>query len=206
MDSNPGLRRYPGGGNGNPLQYSCLEKLMVRGTWWTIVHRVANSRTWLSAEAQSSIETGSVQFSSVAQLCPTLWLHGLQHARLACPSPTLGVYSNSYPFSQSCHPTISFSVIPFSSHLQSFPVSGSFPMSQFFPSGGQNIGVSALASVFPMNIQDWSPLGLTGWISLQSKGLSRDFSNATVRRHQVFSAQLSLQSNSHIHTWLLEKS
>ena len=154
MDSNPGLRRYPGGGNGNPLQYSCLEKLMVRGTWWTIVHRVANSRTWLSAEAQSSIETGSVQFSSVAQLCPTLWLHGLQHARLACPSPTLGVYSNSYPFSQSCHPTISFSVVPFSSCLQSFPASGSFQMSQFFASGGQSIGVSASTSVLPMNTQD----------------------------------------------------
>ena len=192
MDSNPGLRRYPGGGNGNPLQYSCLEKLMVRGTWWTIVHRVANSRTWLSAEAQSSIETGSVQFSSVAQLCPTLWLHGLQHARLACPSPTLGVYSNSYPFSQSCHPTISFSVIPFSSHLQSSPASGSFLMSQFFSSGGQNIGVSPSASVLPMNIHDRFPLRLTGFISLQSKELSGVFCNTTVQKHQFFSAQLSL--------------
>ena len=121
----------------------------------------------------------------------SLWSHGLQHARLPCPSPTPGACSNSCPSSQWCHPTISSSVIPFSSCLQSFPPSGSFPMSQFFPSGGQSIGVSASTSVLPMNIQDWS-LGWTGWISLQSKGLSRVFSNTTVQKHQFFSTQLSL--------------
>ena len=108
------------------------------------------------------------QFSSVAQACLTLWPHGLQHARPPCPSPTPGVYSNSCPLSQCCHPIISSSVIPFSSCLQSFPASGSFQMSQLFASGGQSIGVSASASVLPMNTQDWSPLGWTGWISSQS--------------------------------------
>ena len=127
-------------------------------------------------------------FSSVAQLFLTLWLHGLQHARPPCPSPTPGVYSDSCPSSQCCHPTISSSVMPFSSHLQFFPASGSFQMSQFFTSGGQSIGVSASASVLSMNIQDWSPLGWTGWISLQSKELSRVFSNTTVQRDQFFSA------------------
>ena len=110
--------------------------------------------------------------------------HGLQHVRLPCPSPTPGVYPNSCPSSRWCHPTISSSVIPFSSCLQSFPVSGSSPMSQFFASGGQSIGVSASASVLPMNIQDWFPLGWTGWISLPSKGFSRVFSNITVQKHQ----------------------
>ena len=129
--------------------------------------------------------------------------HGLQHARLPCPSPTPGDCSNSCPSSQWCHPTISSSVIPFSSCLQPFPASGSFPVSQFFVSGGQSIRASA--SVLPKNIQDWFPLGLTGWISLQSKGLSRVFSNTTVQKHQFFGTQLSSQSNSHIHTWLLEK-
>ena len=119
----------------------------------------------------------SVQFSSVTQLCPTLISHRLQHARPPCPSPTARGYSNSCPLSRWCHPTISSSVIPFSSHLQSFPASGSFSMSQFFVSGGQSIGISASASVLPVNIQDWFPLGWTGWISLQSKGLSRVFSN-----------------------------
>ena len=113
-----------------------------------------------------------VQFSSVAQSCPTLWPHGLQHTRLLSPSPTPRACSNSCPSSQWCHPTISSSVIPFSSSLQSFPVSGSFPMSQFFTSGGQNMGVSASSLVLPMNIQEWFSLGWTGWISLQSKGLS----------------------------------
>ena len=111
---------------------------------------------------------------------------GLQHARLPCPSPTPKTCSNSCPSSQWCHPTISSSVIPFSFHLQSFPASGSFQRSQFFTSGGQSIGVSASASAFPMNIQDWFPLGWTGWISLQSKGLSRVFSNTTVQKHQFF--------------------
>ena len=135
----------------------------------------------------------------------SLWPYGLQHARLPCPSPIPRVYSNSCPLSQWCHPMISFSVVLFSSHLQSFPAPGSFQMSQFFTSGGQRIGVSASASVLPMNIQDWFPLGLTGWISLLSKGLLRVFSNTTVQKHQFFSAQISLYSNSHIHTWLLEK-
>ena len=135
----------------------------------------------------------------------TLWPHGLQHARLPCPSPTLGAYSNSCPLSRWCHQTISSSVIPFSSHLQSFPASGSFQMSQLFTSGGQSNGVSASPSVLPMNIQDWFPLGLTGWISLLSRGLSRVFSNTTVQKHQ-FGTQPSICSDSHIHTWLLEKS
>ena len=131
--------------------------------------------------------------------------HELQHARPPCPSPTPGVYSNPCPSSRWCHPTISSSVVPFSSCPQSLPASGSFPMTQLFTWGGQSIGVSASAPVLPMNIQDWSPLGWTGCISLQSKGLSRVFSSTTVQKHQFFGAQLSSQSNSHIHTWPLEK-
>ena len=142
----------------------------------------------------------SVNFSSVAQS----WPHGLQHARPPCPSPTPGVYSNLCPLSRWCHPTISSSVVPFFCP-QSFPASGSFPMSQLFTSGGQRTGVSASASVLPMNTQDWSPLGWTGWISLQSKALSRVFSNTTVQKHQSFGTQPSSQSNSHIHTWPQEK-
>ena len=130
--------------------------------------------------------------------------HGLQHARLPCPSPTPRACSNSCPSSWWCHPTISSSVVPFSSCLQSFPASGSFPMSQFFTSGDQRTWASALASILPINIQDWSPLGWTGLI-LQPKGLSRIFSNTTVQKHQFFGAQPSSQSNSHIHTWLPEK-
>ena len=114
--------------------------------------------------------TVSVQFHR-SVMSDSLWPHGLQHARLPYPSPTPGAYSNSCPSSRWCHPTISTSVVPFSSHLQSFPASWSFPMSQFFASGGQSIGVLASASILPMNVQDWSPLGWTGWISLQSKGL-----------------------------------
>ena len=121
-----------------------------------------------------------------------LWSHGLQHARLPCPSPSPGVCTNSSPLSQWCHPINSSSVIPLSSCPQSFPASGSFSVSQLFSSGGQNIGVSASTSVLPMNTQDWSPLGWTGWISSQSKGLSRVFSNTTVQKHQFFGAQLSL--------------
>ena len=132
-----------------------------------------------------------VQFSCLV-VSSSLWLHGLQHARPPCAPPTPGVYSNSCPSSQWYHPTISFSVITFYSHLQSCPAAGSFWMSQFFASGGQSIGVSVSASVLPMNTQDWSPLGLTGWISLQSKRLSRVFSNTTVQKHQFFSSQLSL--------------
>ena len=120
----------------------------------------------------------------------SLWPHGLQHSRLPCPSPTPRACPNSCPLSPWCHPTISSSVIPFSSCLKSFPASRFFPMSQFFASGGQSIGASASASVLPMNTQDWSTLGWTGWISLQSKGLSRVFSNTTVQKHQFFSTQL----------------
>ena len=130
--------------------------------------------------------------------------HGLQHTRPPCPSPTPGVYSNLCPLSRWCHPIISPSVAPFSSCPQSFPVSGSLQMSHLFTLGGQNIGVSASTSVLPMNTQDWSLLGWTGWTSLQSKGLSRVFSNTTVQKQQFFGAQPSSQSNSHIHTWLLE--
>ena len=130
--------------------------------------------------------------------------HGLQHARPPCSSPTSGVYPNSRPLSRWCHPTISSSVIPFSSCPQSFPASGSFQMGQHFASSGQSIAVSASTSVLPMNTQDWSPLEWTSWISLQSMGLSRVF-NITVQKHQFFGAQLSSQSNSHIHIWLLEK-
>ena len=144
-----------------------------------------------------------VQFSHLV-LSDFLRPHELQDDRLPCPSPTPGACSNSGPLSQWCHPTISSSVVPFSSCLQSFPASGSFPMSQFFASGGQNIGVKASASVLPMSTQAWSPLELTGLVSLQSKGLSRVFSNTTVQKHQFFGTQLSLQSNTHIHT-LLEK-
>ena len=141
-----------------------------------------------------------IQFSSVIQSCPTLYEP--MYSRLPCPSPTPGTCSNSCPLSQWCHSTILSSAIPFSSCLQTFPVSGSFPMSPFVTSGGQSIGTSA--SVLPVNIQDWFPLVLTGWISLQSKGFSRVFSNTTVQKHQFIGAQPSLRFNSHIHTWLLE--
>ena len=135
----------------------------------------------------------------------SLWPHELQHARPPCPSPTPGAHPNSCPLSRWCHPAISSSVVPFSSCPQSLPALESFPVSQLFTWGGQSFGVSALASVLPMNTQDWSPLEWTGWISLHSKGLSRVFSNTTVQKHQFFTAQLSSLSNSHIHTWPLEK-
>ena len=130
----------------------------------------------------------SVHFS-LSVMSDSLWPHGLQHARPPCPSPTPGVHPNSCTLSQWCHPTISSSVIPFSSYPQSFSSSGSFPMSQLFASGGQSIGVSASTSVLPMNTQDWPPLGWTGWISLKSNRLSRVFSNTTVQKHQFFSAK-----------------
>ena len=133
----------------------------------------------------------SVQFSH-SVMFNSLRPHGLQHARLPCPSPTPGACSNSCPLSQWCHSTISSSIVPFSSCLQSFPASGSFQMSQFFITVSQRIGISASASVLPMNIQDWFPLGLTGWISLQSMGFWRVFSNTTVQKHQFFGTQLSL--------------
>ena len=143
-----------------------------------------------------------ITISSVV-MSNSLQPHGLQHAKPPCPSSTAGVYSNSCPLTRWFHPIISSSVVPFASLLQSFP-SGSFPMNQLLASVGQSIGVSASASVLPKNTQD-SPLEWTGWISLQFKGLSRVFSNTTVHKHQFFGAQLSSQSNSHIHTWLLEK-
>ena len=131
--------------------------------------------------------------------------HGLQHIRPPCPSPTPRAYPNSCPSSRWCHPAISSSVFPFSSCPKSLPALGSFPMNQLFAWGDQSIGVSASASVLPMSTQDWCPLGWTGWNSLQSKGLSRVFSNTRVQMHQFFGAQLSSQSNSHTHTWPLEK-
>ena len=142
---------------------------------------------------------------SVTQLCPTLPCHGLHHPRLPCPSLSPGVQSNSCPVSQWGHPTISFSVILYSFCLQTFSAPGSSPVSQLFTSSGQSTGASASTSVLPMNIQGWFPLGLTGWISLLYKGLTRVFFNTTVRRHQFFSAQPFLLSSYHIYTWLLEK-
>ena len=149
---------------------------------------------WLDSLCCMIYPPAHLQFSSFSQsvMSNSLRPHGLQHARPPYPSPAPGAYSNSCPLCQWCHPTTSSSVIPFSSCLQSFPASGSFQMSQLFASGGQSIGLSALASVLPMNIQDWFPLGWTDWISLRSKGLSRVFSNTTVQKHQFFSAQLSL--------------
>ena len=178
--------------------------ILARKTPWReepgrlLLHGVTKNLTWMNVKQNQS----SVQFSCSFTSDP-LWLHGPQHARPPRPSPTPRVYPNS--LSWWCHPAISSSVVPFSSCLQSFPASGSFPMSQLFVSGGRSTGVSALTSVLPMNTWDWSSLGWTGWIFLLSKGLSRVFSNTTVQKHQFFSTQLSLLSNSHIHTWPLEK-
>ena len=189
------MRSYQQGGNMKP-------KFTALYTTWALVCLIFFLRMkWVNT--CNGIRTlNLVQFSR-SVMSNSLRPHGLH--RLPCPSPTLGAYSNSCPSRRWCHPTISSSIVPFSSLLQSFPASGSFPMSQFFASGGQSIGVSASASVPPVNSQDWSPLGWTGWISLQSKGLSRVFSNTTVQKHQFFSTQISSQSNSHIHTWPLEK-
>ena len=149
------------------------------------------------------------QFSSVqfghSVLSDSWRPHESKHARPPCPSPTPRVHLNSCTSSRWCHPAISSSVVLFSSCPQSLPASESSPMSQLFAWSGQSTGVSASTSVLPMNTQDWSPIGWTGWISLQSKGLSRVFSNTIVQKHQFFGAQLSSQSNSHIHTWTLEK-
>ena len=162
---------------------------------------------WATKEAQPPLcmspiykMLSSVQFSR-SVVSDSLRPHESQHARLPCKSPTPGVYSNPCPLSRWCHPTISSSVVHFSSCPQSLPASGSFPVSQLFASGGQSTGVSASASVLLINIQDGFPLGWIGWISLQSKGLSRVFSNTIVQKHQFFGAQLSSQSNSYIHTW-----
>ena len=181
------------------------ELVMDREAWCAAAHGVPKSWTQLTdwtigflckigiIEACNIL---NIKFSSVQLSCSVtsdpLWPYGLQQAKLPRPSPAPGACSNSGPSSWWCHPTISSSVILFFSCFQSFPASWCFPMSQFFPSGGQSIGVSASASVFPMNIQDWFPLGWTGWISLQSRTLSRVFSNTTVQKHQFFGAQLSL--------------
>ena len=150
---------------------------------------------------QNVLSINSVQFSC-SVMSNSLQPHGVQHTRLPCPSPIPRACSNSYPSSRWYHPTISSSVVPFSSCLQSSLASGSFLMNQFFISDGQSIGASASASVLPMTIQDWSPLVWTGWISLLSKGLSSAFSNTAVQNHQFLGTQLSLWSNSHILTWL----
>ena len=173
--------------------------LKPHSSLWSYFSYICNGIKIINAEKVSS-----VQFSR-SVMSDSFWPHELQHAGPPRSSPTSEVYSNSCPLSRWCHSAISSSVIPFSSHLQSFPASGSFQMSQLFPSGGQSTGVSASASVLPMNTQDWAPLGWTGWISSLSKELSRVFSNTTVQKHQLSSAQLSSQSNSHIHTWPLEK-
>ena len=175
---------------------------------WIRVCRLPKTKNratiWPSKDIYTPTFTSWIQFSR-SVVSDSLWPHRLQHTRTPCPSPTPGVYSDSCPLSQWWHPTISPSVIPISSCLQSFTASGPFLVSQFFASGGQTIGVSASAPVLPTNIQGCFPLGLPGFISLLSKELSRIFLSTTVRRHQFFGAQPSLWSNSHIHIWLLEK-
>ena len=161
-----------------------------------ITLRVSPDKWWAASQV--------IQFSC-SVMSDSLRLRGLQHTRPPCASPTPRVHSNSCPSSRWCHPAISSSVVPFSFCPQSLPATEPFPMSQLFSWGGQSIGVSALASVLPKNTQDWS-LEWTGWITLHSKGLSRVFSNTTVQKHQLFAPHLSSQSNSHIHTWPLEKS
>ena len=162
-----------------------------------IMKKISNVPTGVSVAfiqcsyADSQRSFSSIQFSH-SVVSDSLWPHRLRNIKLPCPSPTPGDYSNSCPLSRWCHPTISSSVVPFSSCLHSFPTSGSFQMSQLFASGDQSNGVSASTSVLPMNTQDWTPLGWTDWISLHSKGLSRVFSNTTVQKHKFFSTQLSL--------------
>ena len=165
--------------------------ISIRLYFWTL-----NSTPWI-------YQFSSVQ-SSHSVVSDSLRPHELQHTRPPCPSPSLGVHSDSWPSSPWCHPAISSSVVPFSSCPQSLPASESFPVSQLFAWGGQSTGASALASFLPKKSQGWSS-EWTGWISLQSKGISRVFSNTTVQKHQFFSAQPSSQSNAHIHTWPLEK-
>ena len=183
--------------NGNLLQKVLCTNCGIQCPWsWNrpLSTHTSTRDSWTFSGKSGSVSCGvysSVQFSH-SVMSDTLWPHGLQHARPPCPSPTPWVHSNSCPLSWWCHPTISSSVVPFSSSLQSFPTSGSFPMSQLFTWGGQSIGVSASTSVLPMNIPDWFPLGWTGLISLQSKGLSRVFSNTTVQNRQFFGTQLSL--------------
>ena len=159
--------------------------------------------TWKIFALEHIMAFNSVHFSC-SVVSDSLWPHEPQHIRPPCPIPTPRVQPNSCPLSRWRHPNISSSLVPISSCPQSFPASGSFPISQLFPSGGQSIGVLASTSVLPMNTQVWFPLGRTGWISLHSKGLSRVFPNTTFQKHQFFGAQLSSQSNSHIHIWPLE--
>ena len=175
----------------------------VAGPKWKR-HSVVDVSAGKSKVQWCKVTIASVQCSR-SVLSNSLRPHESQHARAPCPSQTPRVHPNSCASIWWCHPAISSSIVPFSSCHQSLPASESFPMSQLFAWGGQSIGVSALASVLPMNAQDWSPLGWTGWISLQSKRLSRIFSNTTVQKHQFFGSQLSSQSNSHIHTWPPEK-
>ena len=183
------------------LNILLLKSIYLKLHYFLIVSKI----TWLTIIfSKLGVQFSSVQFSC-SIMSNSFQPHESQHARPPCPSPNPGVYSNSCPSSRWCHPAISSSVIPSSSCPQSFPASGSFPMSHLFSWVGQSTGVSASASVLPMNTQDWSPSGWTGWISLQSKVLSRVFSNTTVQKHQIFRAQLFSQSNSHIHTWSLEK-
>ena len=179
----------------NAQHHSLSAKCKSKPQWGTIS---------CQSECLLSKSLSSVQFSR-SVVSNSLPPHELQHARPLCPSPTPRVHSDSRPSSRWCHPDISSSVTPFSSCPQSLPASESFPMSQLFAWGGQSTGVSALASFLPKNTQSWSPSEWTGWISLQSKGLSRVFSNTTVHKHEFFGAQLSSQSNSRIHTWPLEK-
>ena len=160
---------------------------------------------YLKSPLMMFIKAISVSQFNCSVMYDSLQPHELQHTRPPCPSPTPGVYQNSYLSSRWCHPAISSSDVPCSSCPQSLPASESLPMSQHFAWGGQSIGVSASESVLPMNIQHWSPLRWIGWISLQSKGLSRVFSNTTLQKHQFFGSQPSSQSNSHIHTWPQEK-
>ena len=184
----------------NPIR---LDDLIFHFPMWMLSWRM-----WLLKVSQSSTICPRKHTSdqiSHSVMSDSLRPHELQHGRPPWQSPTPGVHSDSRPSSQWCHPAISSSVVPFSSCPQSLPASGSFPMSQLFTWGGQSIGVSAVASFLPKKPQGWSPSEWTGWISLQSKGLSRVFSNTTVQRHQFFGTQPSSQSNSHIHTWPLEK-
>ena len=192
------------------MTFSCQLQRIERCTFWILTSLFWRTQLfigrnyWLGVKNKSWSQIRSDQISR-SVMSNSLGPHESQHARPPCPSPSLGVHSDSRPSSQWCHPAISSSVIPFSSCPQSLPASGSFPMNQLFAWGGQSTGVSALASFLPKKSQGWSPSEWTGWISLQSKGLSRVFSNTTVQKHQFFSAQPSSQSNSHIHTWPQEK-